>query len=100
LSIVHLERLSGKKILDMDGKTAGRLEEVHADWRGGECIVTHYVIATARKRRPLTLAHLIAFVLREMGAHTYQGNVDVPWDKLDLSDPEHPRLQCRAAELT
>jgi hypothetical protein len=23
----------------------------------------------------------------------------VPWDKLDLSDPEHPRLTCPIAEL-
>jgi hypothetical protein len=78
----------GKSVRDVDGRKAGRLEEVHGDWQGDQCVITHYEIATSA----------FSFVLRLLGAKTR--NLVVPWDKLDFTDPEGPRLNCRVAELT
>lgn len=99
MSIVQLETLVGTEVRDATGKLAGRLEEVHADWQGEECIVTHYVLASRHARRGISLTDAITFVLRLLGAEKAGGSIVVPWDKLDLSDPEKPRLKCRAEEL-
>lgn len=82
MSFVHLETLVGKKVRDADGKVAGRLEEVHADWRGGECIVTYYQIA--RKG---------TYFVRKLGMSKKAASLIVTWDKMDLSDPKGPRLK-------
>jgi sporulation protein YlmC with PRC-barrel domain len=88
LKLVHLEKVSAKKIRDLDGKLAGRLEEVHADWQGDECVVTHYTIAPRG-----------TFVLRQMGFMQVSAYV-VPWDRMDFTDPDKPKLKCRISELT
>ena len=88
MKLVHLEKVSAKKIRDLDGKHAGRLEEVHADWQGHECVVTHYTIAPRG-----------TYVLRQMGFMQVPAYV-VPWDRMDFSDPEKPKLNCRIGELT
>ena len=97
--IVNIERVVGKKVYDVDGKVAGRLEEVHADWRGDECVVTFYTLASKRKSRSLTLSHILTFILRQMGAQKARASVMATWDQMDLSDPERPRVRCRAEDL-
>jgi sporulation protein YlmC with PRC-barrel domain len=89
LSLVHLEVAAGKKVRDADGRIAGRLEEVHADWEGGECVVRYYVIATKG-----------TFVLRALNIKGPTKAYLVPWDRMDWSDPDHPRLTCRVSDLT
>lgn len=88
MRLIHLEEISAKKVRDVDGKHCGRLEEVHADWRGGECVVTHYTIAPRG-----------TYVLRQMGFVQIPAFV-VPWDRMDFSDPDKPKLKCRIGELT
>lgn len=88
MKLVHLEKIAAKKIRDIDGRLAGRLEEVHADWRGGECIVTHFVIAPRG-----------TYILRQIGFKRANAYV-VAWDRMDFSDPGRPRLNCRLGELT
>ena len=97
--IVNLEKAIGKKVYDSDGKVAGRLEEVHGDWRGDECIVKYYTLATKKKSKSMTLSHVLMFLLRQMGAQKTQGAAVVTWDQMDLSDPKRPRLRVRAEEL-
>ena len=41
MTTVHIETLVGRKVCDATGRIVGRFEEVHGDWRGSECIVTH-----------------------------------------------------------
>jgi len=86
--MVQIEVLEGREVRDVDGKVAGRLEDVHADWRGGECIVTHYVLSAGSSP--------IAFFLQLLGAEKKRGKIVVPWDKLDLPTM---RLTCRIADL-
>jgi sporulation protein YlmC with PRC-barrel domain len=88
--IVQLEVVIGKKVRDADGRKAGRLEEVHGDWQGEHCVITHYEIATSA----------FTFVLRLLGMYGSIKKLVVPWDKIDWSDPKRPRLTCRIADLT
>jgi hypothetical protein len=85
---VHLEMISGAKVRDAGGAIAGRLHDVHAEWRGEECIVTHYTLA----------ANLIAYILLQLGSRRQQ-TIVVPWDRMDFSDPDRPRLTCGVQDL-
>ncbi len=96
MTTVHIETLVGRKVRDVSGRIVGRFEEVHGDWRGGECIVTHYVLASKEARRGFHWTHLITMILRQLGAEKNGGSIVVPWDKLDLGAM---RLKCRVEEL-
>lgn len=88
MKLVHLEQVVAKKVRDIDGRVAGRLEEVHADWRGPECVVTYYAIAPRG-----------TYLLRQLGMTGRTKSILVPWDKMDWSDSTKPRLTCRASDL-
>ena len=89
MNLLHLEQVVAKKIRDIDGRIAGRLEEVHADWQGDECVVTHYVIAAKG-----------TYALRQIGFERQTRSYVVPWDQMDFSDPQKPKLKCRIHDLT
>jgi sporulation protein YlmC with PRC-barrel domain len=95
---VALERLLSTKVYDADGRHAGRVEEVHAKRRGGELLVTEYVLGSAGLIERLSLAAVLRALI---GKRLYPEaeRYTVSWDELDLTDPERPRLTCRVADL-
>lgn len=95
---VYLETLVGKHVLDVTGERAGRLEEVIAAEQDGEFVVVEYHIGPsallerfAAVREALWLKGAISKQLRK--------GYRVPWQQMNLSDPEQPRLRCTCAEL-
>lgn len=91
---VHLELLIGKMVRDLDEVRVGRIFSVQAEVDGDECIVREYHLGTAALLEQLGIS-----ILRIAGWQGTQKPLRVPWDQLDLSDPERPRLRCRVAEL-
>lgn len=90
---VHLELLIGRRVRDREGSPAGRIEEVVAERVDLECVVREYHLGPAALLERLSLG--AARLFRGRG----NGLTVVPWDAMDLSDPEHPRLTCRLADL-
>jgi len=90
---LHVERVLGRRVLALNGRSAGRLEEVRVEKHGSGFVVTEYHIGPAA-----LLERLSVHALRVLGAHPRR-TFAVPWDKLDLSDPERPRLLCPVEEL-
>lgn len=95
---LSFERLLGTKVLDADGRRAGRIEEAHARRRGGEVVVTEYVLGAAGLIERLALSPVLRALL---GTRLYpeSARYTIGWEELDLSDPERPRLRSRVAEL-
>jgi hypothetical protein len=91
---VHLELLLGKLVCDPDGARAGRILSVQAEADGDECVIREYHLGTAA-----LLERLGFTILRIAGWPRFKEPLRVPWDQLDLSDPERPRLCCRVEEL-
>ena len=91
---VHLELLLGKLVRDPDGARAGRILSVHAEIDGEDCVVREYDLGTAA-----LLARLGISISRILGLPIRSEPLRVPWDLLDLGDPERPRLRCSLAEL-
>jgi hypothetical protein len=42
---------------------------------------------------------LVAGLLKLIGASNFESGYEVPWDKMDLSNPERPSLTCPCTEL-
>jgi hypothetical protein len=91
---VHLELLLGKLVRDPDEVKVGRILSVHADQEGAECTIREYHLGAAALLERLGIS-----VLRIVGWPIDKEPLRVPWDQLDVSDPERPRLRCPVAEL-
>jgi sporulation protein YlmC with PRC-barrel domain len=94
---VRLEDLLGRRVLDRGGRRLGRLEEVHAEREDGEWIVREYVLGVGGLVERLAAGELVASLLGRFAPEPARHVV--PWDALDLSDPERPRLTRTLAEL-
>jgi sporulation protein YlmC with PRC-barrel domain len=88
---VHVERLLGRRVVSLNGRVIGRLEEIRAERRGAGGVVVGYVIGPAG-----LLERLIAGRRRIPGVKAR--GVLARWDQLDVTGVEL-RLRCPASEL-
>ena len=95
---INLALLLGRKVLDAEGKTVGRIEEVIAERRSGEYVVREYLLGRAALLNRFSARVKGLTKLRLFGKPSHDG-YRVPWDKLDLSDEERPRLTCDKDKL-
>lgn len=95
---VRLELLVGREVRDMDGHTAGRIEEVRADRVAEECHVREYLLGPAAIGARLLGSFLGLGFVRALGAKPQRPRA-APWHVMDLHDPEHPRLTVRRDAL-
>jgi len=99
MSEINLELLLGKRVLGLNGEKVGHLEEVRAELREGECLVEEFHVGSFALVERLAAYSIGRAILRVLGATRHYGGFRVRWDKMDLSDPEHPRLLCSIDEL-
>jgi sporulation protein YlmC with PRC-barrel domain len=95
---INLELLLGRKVLALNGKSIGRLEEVRGELSPGECHVTEFLVGDYAVFERLSAWSIARSFLSLFGPLIKSG-YRVPWDKLDLSDPKHPKLTCKVAVL-
>ena len=89
---IRLERLLGKRLVDAFGYAVGIIEEVVAEPDGDDYRVTHVVVGPhALLARLLAFGHQIP-LLAAMGLGRGPRLRQVPWEWLDLADPDRPRL--------
>ena len=96
---IHLELLLGKQVLDSTGKAVGRIEEVRAQQQGDEWVIQEYLVGSAALLERFSAWTIGLGILHLLGARKIHGGYRVPWDKLDLANPEQPRLRCTLGEL-
>lgn len=89
-----------RKVVDSDGKYAGRLEDVEVE-RGDEVslIKSYLVVHRGLIGRIQTWA-LSASIQASIPVTEKSRPYRVPWDQMDMSDPEHPRILVPQAELS
>ena len=92
---VRLELLLGRQVVDADGVRIGRIEEVLAERAGDELLVTEYLIGSYGLFKRLSIFHIGVGLLRYLGGRAHSAKPHrIPWEKLDLTDEQHPRLTC------
>jgi hypothetical protein len=97
---IHVEQLVGRRVIDVNGRSAGRIEEIRAARHDGRVEVREYLLGPAGLFTRLldsvtSLPFLNALSRLGLMAPRYR----VPWDKIDLEDPTRPRVSCTKEEL-
>jgi hypothetical protein len=95
---LHLELLLGTRVRDRDGRSVGRIEEVLARRDGTTCVVSAYLLGAYGLIGRLAAWRVTRPLLSSLMSGRRQPR-RVPWDKLDLRDPAHPRLTCAREDL-
>ena len=86
---LHVELLSGRKVVDRNGKKVGHIEEIVAEYRGTELIVREVHVGRS--------GFAERFSLRVMMRSKKPAKLR--WEDIDFTDPEHPRLKVAIEEL-
>ena len=98
MSQINVELLLGKKVTGPNNSKIGRIEEIRAELRKGEAYITEFHVgsyAVFERFASLSIGRPILGLLGSWVRKSYA----VPWNKLDLSNPAHPKLMCSATEL-
>jgi sporulation protein YlmC with PRC-barrel domain len=94
MKLVPFERMVGRRVYDPDGKKVGRIVAVRVDWEGKDCVVRDYLLGTAALAKRLGLSAKVF-----LGMPLKHQPRSIPWEMMDISDPERPRLRCPLAEI-
>jgi sporulation protein YlmC with PRC-barrel domain len=88
---INVELLIGRRVYDANGKKIGRIEEVLAVEKGDELVVSEYHVGTYGLFERLSAYHFGVGLLRLLGARAHVKDPErIPWQELDLSDPDRP----------
>ena len=90
---IHAELLLGRRVLDVNDRVVGRIRSIHARRRGHDFFIEEYHIG------PAAFLEVLGISTRRMVGLSFREPIRIPWQKLDLSDPERPRLRCAKEEL-
>jgi hypothetical protein len=90
--LLPLDRLIGRVVLDRNGESAGRIQELRVDVRSSSWVVTEYVLGMGGLLERLNVGLRLVLGARVKGRTARA-------DQIDISDPARPRLTCRRDEL-
>jgi len=100
---VRLHHLVGRTVIDVDGRRIGRIEELLAEIElhenGNEYVVREFHIGAFGVLEALAGSRFARRAMRNLGRLTRYRFYAVPWDQMDLSDPDHPRVNRPLREL-
>jgi len=96
---IHIELLLGTKVCDVDGEDVGRIEEFHVQRDESSCRVDAYLIGASAVIERLSAWTLVRPVKKLLHSRNLLTVYEVPWQDMDLSDPQHPRLRIAKRDL-
>lgn len=96
---LNLYEILGRKVCDANGEYAGCLEEIEVE-RGDEaCAVKSYLVEHRGLMSRITAWALADSLQKAIPVKEESLPYRVPWDQMDLADPEHPRITVAKSEL-
>ena len=95
----RVELLIGRRVVDADGAMVGRLEEIVAELVGEQYRVREYHVGAFAALERIGAGMLGRALLRLIGGRRIHDGYVVPWDLMDLTDAERPRVTVAKSEL-
>jgi len=99
---IRLHHLVGRVVHGVDGRKLGRIEELSAEIElhahGNEYVVREFHVGPLGALESLAgcrMARQLARVLRLRRREPYI----IPWEQMDLTDPQNPRVTVPATQL-
>ncbi|OHV68313.1 hypothetical protein LCM4577_07570 [Mesorhizobium sp. LCM 4577] len=99
MAAVHLDHLAGRRVFSEQGRSIGYIEEIIAEQDGGDLVVIEFHVGIFAAFERLSASTIGTALLDVFGLRRRERLYRIPWDKLDISDPERPRLLCPDEEL-
>ncbi len=100
---IRLDLALNRRVRDVNGESVGRLEEaiaeIRLDPRGNHYEIREFHVGKYALLESLAGGTFASAVLRHVGRGRGYRRFSIPWDWLDLSDPEHPRLTRSLADV-
>ena len=100
---VPLDDLIGRVVHDADGRRIGRIEELEAEIvlerSGNEYVVTRFGVGRWGAFDAIATGRIVQQLVRRITRATSYVHYDIPWDWMDLSDIEHPRVTRAEREI-
>jgi len=87
MHLLRLDDLVGRKVRDESGRVVGRIYEVRGVERAGVLEIVEYHLGAH------ALAERVSFSVRRLFGRAPDEPTRVPWDRLDVTDPERPTLR-------
>jgi hypothetical protein len=96
---LSVELLFGRDVRDADGEVLGQIADLCAGDEDGELVVRYYLVVPAQATYRISVRSLLLEVLKlfrlPLGGQGYR----IPWDEMDLADPERPRVRLRKEQM-
>lgn len=96
---VKVELLVGTKVLDLDGKKVGRIEEIRVERQETALLVEAYLIGASGLIERLSARTLVRPIRRLLRTRHIYSVYEVPWQDMDLTDPKRPVLRIAQRDL-
>jgi sporulation protein YlmC with PRC-barrel domain len=99
MATVNLDHLVGRRVFADAGECIGHIEEIVAEPDGDDLVITEFHVGIFAGFERLSASPIGTAVLDLFRLRRSNGLYRIPWDKLDVSDVERPRLLCTKEEL-
>ena len=100
---VALHRLLGRTVRDPAGRTLGRVEELRASIelheQGNDYVVTEFHVGSFGAIEGFAGAHFARLLLHRLGRLAPYESYVIPWDRIDLTNPDRPRALDTVEEI-
>ena len=96
---VKVELLLGAKVRDANGEKVGRIEEIRVERTDNALLVEAYLIGASAVVDRLSAWTLVRPIKGLLKSRRIYSLYDVPWQDMDLSDPDHPVLRTAKRDL-
>jgi sporulation protein YlmC with PRC-barrel domain len=84
---IRVDDLLGRRVRDTQGRVVGRIYEMRVEEQGGDLVILEYHLGTRALLQRASIS-----LLKLVGAGHAREPRKVPWNRMDVSDPFHPRL--------
>jgi len=92
---VALHHLLGSTVRDPNGRTVGRIADVRTEVElhegGSDYVVTEFLVGSFGAIESIAGPLILRQLLERLGRFSSYTTHNIPWDRLDLTDPQHPR---------
>ena len=96
---IRVQLLVGTKVHDVDGTSVGRIEEIRVERQEKALLVVAFLIGSSGLIERLSARTLVRPIRRLLRSRHIYSVYEVPWQEMDLSDPERPVLKIAQRDL-
>jgi sporulation protein YlmC with PRC-barrel domain len=89
---IQLRDILGASVVDAEGEHLGRLEEIECERGDERCPINFYIVEHRGLRDRISSWALTSSMQKKLSEKRKDRPYRIPWNQMDLSDPQNPRV--------